>query len=559
MNLDKIWINKIPDREILYEFISKGAFSPLLAQILINKGFTDIHSAYTFLCPKITDFSNPFSIPEMDLAVKRIALAIKNKEKIGIYGDSDADGIIGTFVLYDFLKNFIPSIEVLIPSKEKEGYGFHAKFLPYFKEKGVKLIITVDVGISAEDTVNQAKALGLEVIITDHHEIKNRPQTIVVTGKLTPCDSDMYHLCGAGVVFTLIRGLRSYLYKTGFFKDKEPPKLRKYLELVSLATLADMVPLKGENRIITYFGFRDLVNPSFISTKVLLETLNITYKLSEEDIYYKIIPKINAAGRLGKPYLAFNFLCAKDYQTAKIYLEEIEKLNSERKEIESEILKEIENKLTKEKIQKKFLCLDLEDVSKGLLGLIANKIKNIYHIPVLVISFKNGIGYGSIRSPKEIDFFDIMDKCKDLLIGFGGHKYALGFTIEEKNLSELKSRLDKILDSFTEKRLKEVIYIDAETRISELIHPENQWAFAQFPPYGEEHQPPTLLLKNFKIYDFWILKDKHSKLILKERDTQIQAICFNKIVDKDNIKLIAGMPYINPFNETLEIRITDVR
>jgi single-stranded-DNA-specific exonuclease len=290
MTSTKLWINKVPNQELFQEFVTQGFFTPLLAKILINKGFSDIKSAYSFLYPQFSDFSNPFIIPDMKLAVERIFKAIKAKEKIGIYGDSDADGIIGTFILYNFLKNFTPYVEWLIPSKTEEGYGFHAKFLPYFKAKGISLIITVDVGISAYHTVNSAKALNIDVIVTDHHEIISKPETITISGKLTEPSSPLYYLCGAGVVFALIRALRSYLLSQGFFVDKEPPFLRKYLELVSLATLADMVPLIGENRLITFFGFRDLSNPYFSCTKVLLERENLKYGLSEGDLYYKIIP-----------------------------------------------------------------------------------------------------------------------------------------------------------------------------------------------------------------------------------------------------------------------------
>jgi len=339
MMSSKLWINKAPSQELVYEFVSQGFFTPLLAKVLINKGFSDVKSAYSFLYPRLSDFSDPFIIPDMKLAVERIYKAIKSGEKICIYGDSDADGIIGTFVLYDFLKSFTPYVEWLIPSKELEGYGFHAKFLPYFKERGISLVITVDVGISAYHTVNSAKALSIDVIITDHHEIINKPETITVTGKLTPPSSPFYYLCGAGVAFALIRALRTYLFSQGFFADREPPFLRKYLELVCLATLADMVPIKGENRLITFFGFRDLLNPFFPCTKVLLEKADLKFGLSEEDINFKIIPKINSAGRLGKPEVAFEFLSSGDKVLAERNFSQIERLNQERQALEEEILK----------------------------------------------------------------------------------------------------------------------------------------------------------------------------------------------------------------------------
>ncbi|HBT03439.1 MAG TPA: single-stranded-DNA-specific exonuclease RecJ, partial [Thermodesulfobacterium commune] len=177
MSSTKVWVNKQVDLEVLKQFVTKGFFTPFLAQVLINKGFTSIKEAYRFLFPQLSDFGDPFLIPDMLPAVKRIYQAAISNETIGIYGDSDADGIIGSFVLYDFLVSIGCKVEWLIPSKEKEGYGFHAKFLPYFKQKGVSLLITVDVGISAADTVNEAKALGIDVIVTDHHEVVEKPDT----------------------------------------------------------------------------------------------------------------------------------------------------------------------------------------------------------------------------------------------------------------------------------------------------------------------------------------------------------------------------------------------
>ncbi|PMP65189.1 MAG: single-stranded-DNA-specific exonuclease RecJ [Thermodesulfobacterium geofontis] len=560
MTSTKLWVNKVPNQELFKEFVTQGFFTPLLARVLINKGFSDIKSAYSFLYPQLSDFSDPFTIPDMKLAVERIFKAIKYGEKIGIYGDSDVDGIIGTFVLYNFLKSLTPNVEWLIPSKEEEGYGFHAKFLPYFKAKGISLIITVDVGISSYHTVNSAKALNIDVIITDHHEIIRKPETITITGKLTSPSSPFYYLCGAGVVFALIRALRSYLLSQGFFADKEPPFLRKYLELISLATLADMVPLWGENRLITFFGFRDLLNPFFPCTKVLLEKENTKYGLSEEDLYYKIIPKLNSAGRLGKPEIVFEFLASLDKTSAEKFFSQIEKLNQERQTLEDEILKSFNYQIKDIPENCKFLFLIFENIPKGMLGLIANRFKNLYNLPTIVISQEDDTAYGSIRSPSEINFLNLISQCKDLLIQFGGHKYALGFKIHKNLITKLKSRLNVLLENHSFcSYSNQLIYIDAETNLSELLHKENLFAFKSFHPYGEGHLPPTLLLKNFEIKEITILRDKHSKLILKKEDKELSAIFFNTLLENKEINYIVGTPFINSFSGNLELRIEDVR
>lgn len=561
MSSTKVWVNKQVDLEVLKQFVTKGFFTPFLAQVLINKGFTSIKEAYRFLFPQLSDFGDPFLIPDMLPAVKRIYQAAISNETIGIYGDSDADGIIGSFVLYDFLVSIGCKVEWLIPSKEKEGYGFHAKFLPYFKQKGVSLLITVDVGISAADTVNEAKALGIDVIVTDHHEVVEKPDTIVVSGKLTSKSSPFYHLCGAGVAFTLIRALRKFFYEQGFFRGDNIPQIRKYLELVGLATLADMVPLLGENRTITFYGFRDLSSPSFLATKLLIENSRLNGTLSEEDLFYRVIPKINAAGRMGTPELVFQFLKENEETKAKELLTKIEGINQRRQELELEILSSLENLAKREIERYPFIFLAAENLPKGLLGLIANRLKNQYQVPAIVVSIENGVGFASGRAPEGLNLFKAVSKCEDLLIQYGGHKHALGFQVSLNNIEALKSRLADEIKKLTlvSKPEKEIVYVEAEVELAELLHPENLKALTYLHPYGEAHLPPNILIRNFEVKERFLLKDKHSKFVLKKGLNEIIAIWFNQVVEDERIRLVLGQPYVNTYRNTLEIKVLDVR
>ncbi|MGC9141651.1 MAG: single-stranded-DNA-specific exonuclease RecJ [Caldimicrobium sp.] len=556
MEKERLWIQKLPKKELLYTFLREGGFTPLISQLLINKGFTEVKAAYTFLFPQINDFSDPFEIPEMSLAVKRLAEALKAKEVIGIYGDSDADGIIGTYLLYDFLKEVSEREPVvLIPDKNKEGYGFHGKFLPYFKEKGVSLLITVDVGISAYETVEEAKALGLSVIITDHHEVIKKPETIVISGKLTPPDSPFYHLCGAGVVFTFLRALRSYLYEIGFFNETSPPSLRKYLELLCLATLADMVPLLGENRIITYFGFRDLNSPSHPALSYLFQELNLSTPLSEEDLHFKIIPRINACGRMGMPEIFFDFLRKKTYEEIHPYICKINNFLTERQTLEAELWENIEKNL-KNEFSSPVLIGIFENLPKGLLGLLANRAKNKFGKPALIISFENGIGFGSGRSTDDLDLLDILLKEKHLFLELGGHQKAFGFQILKENISYLQQILTEKLKNL--ERRQAFGYVDGETRISELLLEENLLALRELPPYGIAHEPPLFFVKDFTIKDVIYIKEKHTKFLLRDGKDEIYALYFNQKIDLSP-RFIIGTPFINNFTQRLEIRIEDVK
>lgn len=561
MSSTKSWLRRPIDKELFHEFVTQGFFTPLFAQIFVSRGFKTIKEAYSFLFPQLTDFCDPFLLPDMDLAVKRIFKALKNKEKIGIYGDSDADGMIGTFILYDFLQTLGAKVEYLIPDRDKEGYGFHGKFLPYFKERGISLIITVDVGVSAYETINQAKALGIEVIVTDHHEIINKPETIVISGKLLS-SSPLYHLCGAGVAFTLIRALRSYLYVNGFFKNLQVPQIRKYMELVTLATLADMVPLTGENRIITFFGFRDLLSSAFTAIRLLVESSKSNGALSEEDLCYYIIPKINAAGRMGSPDLIVRLLEEREEQSVRVLLKELEELNSKRQILESELIAKIETKLKSKPLTEPFIFIVEENLPKGLMGLLANRLKNSYNLPVIIVSVENGVGVASCRCPENIDFLKIISRCEDLLLQYGGHKHALGFRISVDLIDKFKQRLllmFKETDVFLISE-KETLHIEAEAELSELLHPENFKALSYLHPYGEGHPPPTLLLKNFEVKERSLLKEKHSRLLLKRGIHEIQAVYFNNLIPEDQwITLILGQPFINSFKNRMEIKILDVR
>jgi len=558
MERERLWIQKVPPKELLYSFLREGAFTPLLSQILINKGFTDVGRAYSFLFPQITDFGNPFEIPEMAEAVERIARALERKENIGIYGDSDADGIIGTFILYDFLKEVSGKEPfVLLPDKNKEGYGFHEKYLPLFKEKGVRLIITVDVGVSSWQTVEAAKALGLEVIVTDHHEILRRPSCILVSGKSCAKDSPFYYLCGAGVVFALVRALRSYLIEKGALKNGKIPNLRKYLSLLLLATLADMVPLFGENRLITYFGFRDLEDPPFLPLKLLFTELNLKLPPSEEDLHFKIIPRINVCGRMGKPELFFNFLKSETSEEARRYLEEINSLLLERQNLEGELWERVEGLLKKD-LSSPLLIGILEEVPKGLLGLLANRARNRFGKPVLLITLEKGIGYGSGRSTEELDLLDYLLEERGLFLELGGHKKAFGFQILEENLPYLKEKLLKKLEPLLKEKRLLYSYVDGEASLSEILLEENYLAFKELPPYGIAHEPPFLLIKNFEVKEINILKEKHTKLLLKEGEREVYALYFNQILSEP-VRFLIGSPYINNFSKKLEIRIEDAK
>ncbi len=327
------------------------------------------------------------------------------------------------------------------------------------------------------------------------------------------------------------------------------------MELVSIATLADMVPILGENRIITYFGFRDLNSPSHPALKYLFQELNLLTPLSEEDLHFKVIPRINACGRMGMPEIFFNLLRKNTYEEIYPYISKINELLLERQVLESELWESLERKLEKE-ISKPVIIGVFENLPKGLLGLLANRAKNKYGKPALIISFEDGIGYGSGRSTEDLDLLDLLLKEKNLFLELGGHKKAFGFQILKDNLPYLQKILIENLKKLEKNQL--FGYVDGEARISELLFEENLLALKEFPPYGMAHEPPFLLIKDFTVKDIIYIKEKHTKILLKEGKEEIYALYFNQKIDLPP-RFIIGIPFINNYTQRLEIRVEDVK
>jgi len=552
-----VWVERPLDKEKYLVFLKEGALSPFLASYLARRGFKDLHSAYRFLFPRVEDFASPFLIPDMELAVKRLETALRTNEKIGLYADSDADGILGAFILYDFLKKLMPeeNLVVYFTDRLNRGYGFHPQSISYFKAQGVRLIITIDVGVADGETVELAKASGIDVIITDHHEFQELPRTITITGKRSQCES-LYHLCGAGVVFQLLKALRSYLLQNGFFSAKNTlPKLKPYLEIAGLATLADMVPLLGENRLITYFGFRALERSSFPALRALLSELR--YGITERDLQLSIIPRINACFRLGRPELFFNFLKEEDETKISILLKEIDSLNEARKSLSASLWERVLERL-KEAERESFVLFFDENLPKGHLGVLAQRLKSQTGKPAIVLTAdKKGTLVGSARSPEDLNLLAILKQREDLFVQLGGHAGAFGLKIDRDRLEELIFYLEERLKGYVPEEL-ELIYLDYEGRISEFLEEENILALRELPPYGIGHEPPIVLLKKFEVREIKPLKEKHCEIWLKDGFREVRGVLFNRQIEREPVLLVCE-PYINSFSGSLEFKVEDFK
>ena len=498
------YIMRIRDR-----MISMQSYSELLKTLLEKRGIKSKEEAEIFLNPSYErDFLDPFSMRDMKIACERIFHAILSDEKILIYADYDCDGIPGAVILSDFFEKIgFKNYEVYIPQRNGEGYGLNKSAIEVFIKDKVKLLITIDLGITATEETEYANENGIDIIITDHHLPKSDlpKATAILNPKIDDYKEKM--LCGAGVVFKLIQGLVSCMGKEERFKSLEKnigDGWEKWLlDMAGLATLSDMVPLVGENRAIAYFGMKVLKKSRRIGLQKLLEKMKIVQKyLSPDDVSYMITPKINVASRMDDPVLAYKLLSTRDTAEAGRIADYLFKINDERKSMVTSIMREV-NKI----IEKRELNGDLKDVlvvgnpkwRVGVLGLVAGKISEEYEKPVFVWGTdENDCIRGSCRSDGSVSVVTLMSEVKESFIEFGGHEMAGGFSVISEQIHFLEEKLSTAFQKVKkEKEVTSAIY-DMKMTLSDVN--KRSWRdIEKMEPFGLGNEKPVFLFENVKI------------------------------------------------------------
>lgn len=515
----------------------------LIEQLLHNREIKSKEEQEKFLNP---DFEkhlyDPFLLPDMEKAVKRISKAIKNNEKIAIWSDYDADGIPGGALLHDFFKligfdNFLN----YIPHRHIEGYGLNNDGIDELKEQAVKLLITVDCGIKDFEKVDYAKTFGIETIITDHHEVdKKLPKALA---SINPKRADSKYpekiLCGTGVVWKLIEALRLAMLAQGklVFKDGQHKWL---LDLVGLATLSDMVPLTGENRVLASFGLQVLRKTKRPGLKKLFEFLKMNQQnLNEDDVVFMITPRINAASRMGHPQDAFNLLIAQTEEEAEICAKHLGNINDERKIVVANMVKEAKKKI-KEKFESigetPIIVLGNPQWRPSLLGLVANSIVEEYNRPVFLWGRdESELIKGSCRSEGTTDLVKVMEKSKEVFLEFGGHKMSGGFSVDFEKIQILE---ESLIDSFvaicknSETECGEIL-VDAEISLKE-ISPKLVETILQLAPFGMNNEKPIFIFRSIvpqKINRFG-KNQEHLSINFNDGSSNVKAISFFTSPDK---------------------------
>jgi single-stranded-DNA-specific exonuclease len=538
---------------------------PFVAKLLFNRGIQTKKEADKFLNP---DFENhlhdPFLLCDMEKAVDRILFAIKNSQKIGIWSDYDADGIPGGALLYDFFKkigfnNFVN----YIPNRHTEGYGMNIENIERLKEEKIELLITIDCGIRDINEVKRANELGIDVIITDHHEQSNGlPEAFaVINPKRTNSKYPEQVLCGTGVVWKLIQAI--LIKNRSLLKEGQEKWL---LDLVGIATLSDMVPLAGENRVLSYYGLSVLKKSRRPGLNKLFQMLQMNKQnLNEDDIAFMITPRINAASRMGHPIDAFNLLIAENDSDAETFARHLDHINNERKGIVASITKEAKKKI-KEKIlnfgEKPVIVLGNPDWRPSLLGLVANSVAEEYKCPVFLWGKEGGETIkGSCRSDGSTDLVAIMERANGAFLEFGGHKFSGGFSVDFEKIHTLEETIiDACLHSPV---LEEDIFVDEEITLSEVNQKTVEKIFS-LAPFGIGNEKPVFIFRDVipeKINRFGKNKE-HLSIIFRDGSNTSKAISFFTSPDqfgdllKEGIKtnLVANIEK-SFFNGSSEIRL----
>ena len=559
--MSKKWQIYDINEEIISEIENKYKINKLLATILANRGITTEESIRLFLNPTRDDFHDPFLITDMEKAVERIITAINKKEKITIYGDYDVDGITSITVLKSFLRDRGIEVDTYIPNRLDEGYGLNNSAIDKIKNKGCELMITVDCGISAIDEVNYANSLGIEVIVTDHHEAGNEiPKALaVIDNKRKDSTYSFRELAGVGVVFKLIQALSIKLN----LKEEE---YLKYLDIVCIGTISDIVPLVDENRVITKLGLMLVRQTRNIGLQAVLKSSGYS-KIDSNTISFGVAPRLNACGRMGKADEALKLFLSKNVNEVIQLSKELNDFNRERQEKEKEIYENAIAQIEKEHLdEKNTIILRGKNWHHGVIGIVSSKITEKYFKPSILLSFEeDGIGKGSGRSIPGFDLHEALMQCLDVIEKFGGHAMAVGITVREEHFDEFKEKFENIAISKHIEEILPIINIDAKINLSN-INKEMVESLKELEPFGEGNKMPIFAFKNLKIDSIRALSEgKHLRLTLKDNNTIVNAIGFNlgqmaeeyRIGDKVDV---VGVLEINSFNgvENLQINIKDI-
>lgn len=542
--------------------------SPILASILIKRGITTESAAKRFFRPQLGDLINPFLMKDMDVAVDRINDAMGRKERIMVYGDYDVDGCTAVALVYKCLQQFYSNIDYYIPDRYDEGYGVSRKSIDLAHQNGVKLIIILDCGIKAIEEIEYAKSLGIDFIICDHHVPDEvMPPAVAILNPKRPDDTYPFkHLCGCGVGFKLMQA---------FAKNNGIPfsQLIPLLDFCAVSIAADIVPVVDENRILAFHGLKQLNQNPNVGLKAIIDICGLQGReLSMSDIVFKIGPRINASGRMENGRESVDLLVEKDFSTALKAAKHINEYNEQRKDIDKQMTEEANNIVARIESQKRHSSIVLYDENwkKGVIGIVASRLTEIYFRPTVVLTRDEDLATGSARSVTGFDVYSAIKSCRDMLVNFGGHTYAAGLTLRWKDVPEFRRRFQQYVEEHIQpEHTQAILNIDAVVDFKDItrkLHAD----LKRFGPFGPMNTKPLFCTNG--VYDFGTSKvvgreQEHVKLELVDSKSNnvMNGIAFGQSGSALYIKSkrsfdIAYTIENNIFKKTdMQLQIEDIR
>ncbi len=497
-----------------------------LAQILVQRGIGTFEEARYFFRPQLTHLHDPFLMKDMEAAINRIEKAIEQGEKILIYGDYDVDGTTSVALAYQFFNRFTANIDFYVPDRHSEGYGISTQGIDYAKANDCSLIIALDCGIRSNDKVDYATTLGIDFIICDHHLPGDElPKAVAVLDpKREDCEYPFKELSGCGIGFKLAQAYCQ-------FKDLPDKFYEEYLDLCMVSIGADIVPIVDENRVLAYYGLRKLNENPSMGLKALMQISGKKDNYSITDVVFMLAPRINAAGRMVHAKEAVKTLLSKDAYIADELSALINKQNADRKAFDQNITLEALAIIEKDEIliHRKSTVVFHNSWNKGVIGIVASRLTEKYYRPTIVLTESNGNYTGSARSVAGYDLYEALVACRDLLIQFGGHKFAAGMTISPENLTAFSEKFEEVVaKTISPELLIPVINIDAKIELSQ-INDKFFKILAQMAPFGPQNMAPVFVTENVKLNGFaQIVGKNHLKISVEQQNSTIfEAIGFN--------------------------------
>ena len=571
------WKYEKIDDSLIKQVASENNIPIPVAELMIKKGIYSKDDIELFFNGSLKSLRNPFDIKDMEKAAERIAKAVMNHESIFIYGDYDVDGVTATALMYIFLMQCGANVSYYIPNRLEEGYGLNKDAINEIHQRGADLIITVDCGISAIEEVLLAKELGMDIIITDHHQ-PSKELPVAADAIINPMrEDDLYPnktLAGVGVAFKVVMALRFTLRKHNFFQN-DAPNIRNLLDIVTLGTIADVMPLVDENRIFVRHGLElmsgDNVRIGIDELKKVIDSLSTVQKMKTSNIGFQITPRINAMGRMASSDKSLKLLVTQNRNEARQLAIELDNENKYRQMIERDILQQTFDIIETNRYAEDEggIVVASEGWHPGVIGIVASRVVDKYFRPTIILTDDNGVYKGSARSIPGFHLYDGLSSLSDLLLSFGGHKYAAGVKIAKENLEEFRERFNKIVkENLKKEDFIPEINIDAEIDSKDITNEIMQY-LEKLEPYGQGNKEPVFYMKKVSKYQYETFVGKeqnHLKCIFEKKGILFDAIGFNMkeyksiMAENDEFDILFSLVHNTWKNtKTIQLNIKDIK